>query len=306
MLTEDLWKIFLCGIIGIIGLFECGHLAGVFLGSSVSGCSMIVLGLMAVAVVLGLIVLYGKRRQIFAVTGVYKVCKPGIVQVVFWSLAISQIYYIFTADMLQTPGDITLETVNSFLATDRIYSVSPLTGKAMAGMPLRYKILCLPTAYTLLCRWFGGEPERIVGRIVPAAVLCMKYMSYYLLGTALFGREDQARKKRMWFLVIVGMIFWLCEGSVYMDGYGVFHAGYLGTTIRGCILVPLCLYGALERKWVVSVMCILAEACVVWTFWGFGVCAVVLAGVVFIDLLCNNKHVRRIVPGLTGKKGDIR
>ncbi len=283
MLTEALWKIFLYGTIVIIGLFECGHLAGVFLGMSVSGCGLVTLGLMAAACILGLIVLYRKRRQIFGRKGRHNVYRPGIVQAVFWVLAISQIYYIFTADILQTPGDITLETLNSFLATGEIYSVSPLTGKEMTGMPLRYKILCLPTVYTLLCRWFGAEPELIVNRVVPALVLCMTYMSYCLLGTALFGREEQGKKKRMWFLVIVAMIFWLCEGSVYLEGYGVLHAGWLGTTIRSSVLIPLCLYGALERKWLVSVVCILAEACIVWTFWGFGVCAVVLAGVVLLD-----------------------
>ena len=70
------------------------------------------------------------------------------------------------------------------------------------------------------------------------------------------------------------------------------HAGWLGTTIRSCVLVPLCLYGALERKWLVSVICILAEACIVWTLWGLGVCAVVLAGVLLIDLCFFRRKVK--------------
>jgi len=283
VLTEALWKNFLCGMIVITGLFACGHLAGIFLGMSVAGCSLMVLVLMAAAGILGLIILCRKWRQIFVGIGLHKGYRPEAARIVFWVLAISQIYYVFTADILVTAGDITLETVNSFLTTGEIYSVAPLTGKAMAAMPLRYKILCLPTVYTLLCRWFGAEPELIVNRVIPTMVLCMTYMSYYLLSTALFGAEEQSRKKRMWFLVMVAMIFWLCEGSVYLEGYGVLHAGWLGTTIRGCVLIPLCLYGALKRKWLVSVLCILAEACIVWTFWGFGVCAVVLAGVVLID-----------------------
>ena len=136
-----------------------------------------------------------------------------------------------------------------------------------------------------------------MNRIIPVLILCMTYMSYCLLGTALFGREAQNRKKTMWFLVFVGVIFWLCEGTVYLEGYGVLHAGWLGTTIRSCVLIPLCLYGALERKWLICVLCILAEACIVWTLWGFGICALIFAGVVFIDR-CLFRH--------KGKEGDIR
>ena len=101
----------------------------------------------------------------------------------------------------------------------------------------------------------------------------------------------------MWFLVFVGLLFWLCEGSVYLEGYGVLHAGWLGTTIRSCVLIPLCLYGALKRRWLVSVLCVLAEACIVWTLWGLGMCAVVFAGVVVIEkCLCRHRD----------KRGDIR
>ena len=297
MLKEALWKNVLCGIIVVLGLFECGHLAGVFLGMSISDCGILVLGLMVVTVLLGLLVLCRSRRKFLKSRTVQEGAKPGVVVLIFCVLMLSQIYYILTTDILQTPGDITLETVHSFLTTGEIYSVSPLTGGTMTGMPLRYEILCLPTVYTLLCRWFGTEPELLVNRVMPILVLVMTYMSYYLLGTALFGREVQGRKKTMWFLVFTGLIFWLCEGSVYMEGYGVLHAGWMGTAIRGCVLIPLCLYGALERKWLISVLCILAEACIVWTLWGFGVCAVVFVGVVFIDRCL----IRR-----KGKEGDIR
>ena len=292
MLTEALWKNFLCGIIVVLGLFECGHLAGVFLGMSISDCGLLVLVLIALTMITGLIILCRKWRNLLIGRGVFAGCGFGIVAPVFCVLVISQIYYILTTNILQTPGDITMETVYSFLTTGKIYSVSPLTGGTMTGMPLRYEILCLPTVYTLLCRWFGSEPELIVNRVLPVLVLFMTYMSYYLLGAALFGREAQGRKKTMWFLVFVGLLFWLCEGSVYLEGYGVLHAGWLGTTIRSCVLVPLCLYGALERKWLVSVICILAEACIVWTLWGLGVCAVVLAGVLLIDLCFFRRKVK--------------
>ena len=297
MLTEALWKYFLCGIIVVLGLFECGHLAGIFLGMSISDCGILVLGLMAVAAILGLFVLYRNRKKLLNGRTVHMRVKAGMVVLFFCVLAASQIYYILTADIPVTPGDITMETVHSFLSTGEIYSVSPLTGGTMTGIPLRYEILCLPTVYTLLCRWFDAEPELIVNRIIPILVLCMTYMSYYLLGAALLGGDSQGRKKTLWFLVLAGLLFWLNEGAVYIEGYGILHAGWQGTTIRNCVLIPLCLYGALERKWLVSVLCILAEACIVWTLWGFGACAVVWAGVILLDK-CFFKH--------KGKEGDIR
>ena len=109
----------------------------------------------------------------------------------------------------------------------------------------------------------------------------------------------------MWFLVMVGVIFLLCESMVYMEGYGVLHGGYLGTTIRNSILVPMCLSAVLERKWVVSVMCILAEACIVWTFWGLGVCALVAAGVFLIDFLYHCEPVRKSIGRMTSREEDI-
>lgn len=296
MLTEALWKYFLYGIIIILGLFECGHLAGVFLGMSISDCGILVLGLIVVTTILGIFVLCRNRQKLWNGRTVQKGTKLGMVVPFFCVLAVSQIYYILTADILVTPGDITMETVHSFLITGEIYSVSPLTGGAMAGIPLRYEILCLPTVYALLCKWFGAEPELIVNRLIPILVLGMTYMSYYLLGDALFGREAQNRKKTMWFLVFVGVLFWLNEGYFYLEGYGILHAAWQGTTVRNCVLIPLCLYGSLERKWLVSVLCILAEACIVWTLWGFGVCAVVLVGVVLID---------RGFFRYRGKEGDI-
>ena len=93
-------------------------------------------------------------------------------------------------------------------------------------------------------------------------------------------------------MLFVSIIFMLCESAVFSEGYGVLHCGHLGTTMRNSILIPLVLHGALERKWVLAILCVLAEACIVWTFWGLGLCVLVLAGVVCTRIILKSKWFR--------------
>lgn len=64
----------------------------------------------------------------------------------FYLIAVLQTVWFL---MLQTPeisGDITGETVQTFLAENAVYNVNPMTGSAFTqGMPARFKILGLPT-----------------------------------------------------------------------------------------------------------------------------------------------------------------
>ena len=301
----SLCELFLYGFIVFIGIFEVGHLAGVFTECSLTDCGRIIVGLITSAGIFAVMGLLLRHRTIVALRKdsckVNKSCMPCAI---FFLLLVMQIYYICTTPMLQTSGDIVLETVNSFLATDGIYEVSPLTGRAFGGTPFRYEILCLPTVYALLCKWFGLTPEMMVGNIIPAAVVCLSYMAYYLLGGVLFGRDHAGREKRWCFLVIVAMVFFLCEQSAYMEGYGILHAGHSGTTIRNSVLIPLTLWAGLERKWLSACLCVLAEACIVWTFWGMGMCMIVLAGIVLVEIVFGKKWVCKIFPALKSK-GEI-
>lgn len=288
--------IFLCSI----GIFEAGHLAGVFGKLSISDCGRIIAVMMIAAVGLSLIGIFvfwrrkgmecvrkaerknGKRGQLWI---------PGAVLVLLLAM---QIYGVFSTYMPETPGDIMQETVNSFLATDEIYSVSPLTGKAFGGVPMRYEILCLPTMYTLLCRWFGILPEVLLKKVVPIVVMCTSYMAYYLLGGRLFGKEEDG-EKRLWFVVFVALIFCLCEKMPYMEGYGILHGGYMGTTIRNSILVPLTIYALLGKKWLLTGLCVLTEVCIAWTLWGLGVCTAVAAGMLVMDAICRKRIIRDFI-----------
>ncbi len=320
-ISADLWETYLYGFLCCIGIFEIGHLAGVFLDQTVTMCGKITIGLFAAVSILAGVSIFVKRRKVLSAVGIRvkkrrpvdsvhgaqdKMCRTGLAGVVFCGLLIGQVVYICTVPMLQTAGDITLETVNSFLFSDGIYKVSPLTGKAFGGAPLRYEILCLPTVYTFLCKWTGISAQQIVCNVIPLLTLCVTYMVYYLLSGTLFGKDKGSSEKRVWFLVMAALIFFLSEASVYMDGYGILHGGHLGTTIRNCILMPLMLYAALEKKWLLSVLCILAEMCIVWTFWGLGTCVVVLVGVCMMDLILKKSHLDKLFSGLSSKEENSR
>lgn len=299
----SLWEAYLVGLIGCLGIFEIVHLSGVFGNLMLTECSkaalicLIGLGTVSVVVIL-------TNRCMWKGT-MRKLSVEEIVPVAFFLLLLAaQIYYVLSVPMMITSGDITQETVCSFLSENKIYGVSPLTGSVYGGAPLRYKILCLPTVYALLSRWTGASPEIILDQLIPVLAICSAYMAYYLLSGCLFGEKADGAEKRLWFMVIVAAIFFLCEKNVYAEGYGILHASHMGTTMCNSVLVPLVLYATLKRKWMIIVGCILAEACICWTFWGLGVCIVVAAGVFAVKNCYENKNVQNLFFRIFGKEAD--
>lgn len=277
---------FVLGTIVCIGLVQVGHMAGLFMNLSLKNVGIFLGGLCLFFVIGSLAVLLAmliKQRERFTLWGGRKKEKT-ILPFVFIALALFQMLFVFCMKPLDTPGDITLETVQSFLAEDGIYRVMPLTGTVSeSGMPLRYKILCLPTLYAMLCRAFQVEASLLVCHIIPVIVLAGMYFSYYHLSGVLFGKE--AIKKRYLFMILVAMLLIFTDSGVFSNGYGGLHSGYLGTSVRNLILVPYALAATLEKRWWKAVLCVLAEVCIAWTLWGCGVCLVILLGMFIITLL---------------------
>ena len=265
----------------IIGLTEVAHLAGCLLGWSF----LAVTELLAEAVVAMLaLILFGliARKKAMAVSVIVGKTAPEkkkairrqqILAAALGFLILLQVLLIITGKKVWTDGDMTLETVNTFLKENGIYTVDPLTGEPYTqGMSFRLKLLCLPTLYGTISRWSGMSPETVVYRLIPCLTLCMGYLAYGRLGAVLF---DYNRKKCNIFLIIVGILF--CAGT-YMpgvDGFDIFYGGFRGVTIRAAVLLPYLFSCLLERKYLGAVLCILAEACMVWTVYGAGVCLLV-------------------------------
>lgn len=272
---------YLTGILVCIGITEAAHLMAVFLKWSFSRCVLFwgagLLLLCAAAASWQFLTRTKKkdnRRGIYAVAE-----KQSWLSVLVGVSVLLQIVVLMTGNGQYMAGDITLETVESFLASDEIYQVNPLTGQPYAlGIPMRLKILSLPTLYGALCRFAGLEASQVVMRIVPVVVLAAAYMVYYRLAEVLFG---SSRSRKAMFLLVVTLLFWLGDYIPVMDGFGLLHAGFRGTTIRSCILVPYTVCLCLRGRWKGAILCVLAEACIVWTFYGCGYC-LLAAGLLWI------------------------
>lgn len=281
---------FLAGIPVGIGLTQAAHLAAVFFRLSLTDAVRIWNLFMAVMILMILfpIMLRKQKQKRNPALRRKRKQNAGKIQTTNSITTAQQILYLFlgvsivlqvavlaSGQYLFRTGDMTLETVNSFLATDEIYQVNPLTGFAYEqGMPLRLKILSLPTLYGILCKNFNLSASLVIETMIPVAVLLASYLAFSRLAEVLFGNN---RTQKVVFLLIVSILFWIGDYTHAMDGYTVMHWGYRGTTIRNLILVPYTISLCLQRKWRLTFLCILAEACIVWTLYGAGVCLIVTA-----------------------------
>ena len=270
------------GSLIIIGLTEVAHLAGCLLGWSFLTVTDLMLAEIVIMVIAAILFSLIRHKKAVAVTVIAGKTAPEnsktsgrqqILTVVLVFFILLQVLWILTGERVWTDGDMTLETVNTFLKENSIYTVDPLTGEPYTqGMSFRLKLLCLPTLYGTISHWSGMAPETVVYRLIPCLTLCMGYLAYGRLGAVLF---EHKREKCNIFLIIVGILF--CAGA-YMpgvDGFDIFYGGFRGVTIRAAVLLPYLFSCLFERKYLGAVLCILAEACMVWTLYGAGVCLLV-------------------------------
>lgn len=272
---------YLTGLMIGIGIGEAAHLAAVFLKWSFSGYVKVAVILTGCACVLAGIIWFLRGREqkkrkrhksrLAAGTVLYKVWgKERTVFLLFGLSVLLQIVVLVTGREFYRTGDATLETVNSFLVSDGIYQVNPMTGQAYTlGIPFRLEILSLPSLYGGLCRLSGLSANQVVLEVVPIVVLAAAYLTYERLGEALFGRE---KWKKGVFLLLVSVIFWLGDYVTVTDSFCLMHCGWQGTTIRTAILLPYTISLCIRERWKPVLLCILAEACIVWTLYGLGFC----------------------------------
>lgn len=291
------------GII-IIGLAEMAHLAALLLKLSFAECSWLLGGLTGMALVCGAgFLLVRRHRAAKEGTGSgYRGVEGSkdrpemVLYGLFLAVAASQLIFVCMGDTMYREKDMTLETVGSFLASDAVYQVDPMTGMPyLEGMPLRWKILCLPTLYGSLCKLTGLRPALVVWTIVPVAVLFGCYAAFAVLGRALFPEEG---RKRACFLLTVAVLLWVGAYGYGMDGFGVLCCGWRGTTIRNGILLPWVLSLCIRKKWPGVFLCVLAEACIAWTLYGLGASLAVAAGMALAQLCCSKRKA-----GSAGKEG---
>ncbi|MCM1118638.1 MAG: DUF6077 domain-containing protein [bacterium] len=288
----DAW---IMGAMCCVVVAEPLHLVGVFARVSLGRLLLIWHGIMVVLGVVALVLAvrtYRMHRERFRILpergGSFAL--PGS----FLLLVLIQAVYLYCMPALGVSGDIMVETVCSFQASDGIYQVNPLTGQAFVqGLSMRYQILGLPTLYTFLAASFGVEGALFVWNLIPVVVLAGTYMVYYRIARLLFG--DDLRRKYL-FLIIVALIFWCGEGAPWLDGYAALHSAWTGSSIRNLILLPYALSLGLERDlrhtWPEMALCVLTEACVCRTFNGLGLCLLLLVLLLLLDRLWSIKRLR--------------
>lgn len=262
---------YVTGLLLCILLAWAAHLTAVFLNWDLAGVILFMGILLAAAFLVALCVILinrdfprwpeGSGEKSSAVRGFY---------LGFGILVILQIVFIMTKTVLYQTDDITLETISTFLSSGKIYEMNPLTGQAYeSGIPMRLKILVLPTLYSALCTIAASDVSQVVGRMLPCVILLAAYLVYGRLAKVLFEKESA---KRGLFLLIIALLFWLGTYADVMDGFGVLYCGYRGITIRNVILIPYTICLCLEKKWLRVLICIFVEAGIVWTFYGLGAC----------------------------------
>lgn len=281
------------GMIACIGTAETVHVLGLVKHVPLGTCSKIWGFLLSVLCVVAVVVIVfwckNKRERFFNMKDAS--LEHSVIPLLFIALLLFQALFVFCMKPICVAGDISIETVQSFLHEDGIYRVMPLTGKINENMiPMRYAILGLPTLYAMLSQMFGQDVQVLVYHVIPVLVLMLSYLSYYYLSGVLFGTK--AIKKRYLFLVIVALCVLFFDGSFASSGFGLLHGGYLGTTIRNMILIPYAVAAALKKQWWKAILCVLAEACIVWTFWGMGACVPIVLGIA-------------VLTGLDKKKGKV-
>lgn len=202
-------------------------------------------------------------------------------------------YKVLAGVFVYADEDLTLETVITFLETDRIYEVNPLTGLLYReGLPSRLKILCLPTLYSVLCRLSSASAQLIVWKMVPLLVLLGACLAYSCLAKSLF---PKSRLHRELFLAFVLLLFLVGDGMYGMEGFGLFYAGFQGVSIRGAVLLPYLLSLCIRKKWRLTPGPVLAEACMVWTLYGLGAGAAILGIFGMTEAFCKMRAGRKEV-----------
>lgn len=273
----------------IIGAAELAHLCGAFLHKSFGFCTAVFGAAAAAAVLLTVVatlLIQGRRKQAKKKATIAEWALLGL----FLAVVATQILFLLGNREVYRQGDMTVETVGSFLQTDAVYQVNPMTGNAyQQGIPSRLRILCLPTLYGALCSLLGLSPQLLVWRVVPLLTLTGCYGAYSALGSCLFSGD---RRKKRAFLLVVSLLIWAGTYLYGMDGFGILYCGWRGVTIRNAVLLPWVVALTLRKRWFPALLCIVAEACVVWTLYGMGACLFVALGLCVAERLCNRKRSR--------------
>ncbi len=267
----------------IIGIAEAVYLGTLVLKMSFSVCAYIMSGMIG-AFVLACFIWDIRKKNFPKMSGAVKMYPYGCLALTV--LVMIQIISCFWMGQPLIGGDITAETMQSFLVTDGIYTVNPMTGESfLTGMPMRWKIIGLPGLYAAISRVTGMSVPFVCYRLIPTIVLLLTYLVYGQWAKHLFPKE---KKKQLTFMIFIALIFLFgCYGTK-SDSAWLLLRGWQGEAIRAGIILPYALLCLIRRKYVGVILAALAEICVVWTMYGLGY-TVLMTGIVLAIRLIEKK-----------------
>lgn len=176
-------------------------------------------------------------------------------------IGLSQLIYSACSRTVLLGGDQVLEAVNSFIASNGIYTIDPLTGAPFTdGYPLRLALECLPFLYSFFAKLFGTEITILLWNIMPSFWLLAGYCCFYKLAGAIFSADDNKNhERRIFFLLLCEFLLFCTDAAKGSVGFDIFHAGYRPEVVLALVLVTWTLAVCLEHNWFLALLPIAAE-----------------------------------------------
>lgn len=157
--------------------------------------------------------------------------------------------------------DMTMETIQTTLATNTLYQFNPATGQAFAvGMTVRGKLVTLPLFYAMLLKVLPVSIPLFLYGIMPIWFLLVSFMAYARVADVLLctasakenKRDSQIRNKKIIFVIIYGVLLIFGDYIFATSNFRILHLGAQGETILVSVVMPLfvalCLNWRLKRE----------------------------------------------------------
>lgn len=235
----------------LIGFFLLFFLQGVifipcvFAGMPFSLACRLLLLVSAVILILGLVMaLWGKMRAKQADSAEEKKklsWRKGdklIYAVMMAVFVLLVIRMILGLDLLR--DDIVLETVNTTIHTDTMFTYHPLTGMMMdGGMIASKKIVTLPLFYAAIAELLEMETHHLLYFVINIWVMVCSYYACALLFTKV---TTVTRRKMYAYWTVYGLLILAGDYHQSTLTYRLLYQGYEGATICFAILMPYLLY----------------------------------------------------------------
>lgn len=136
--------------------------------------------------------------------------------------------------------DIMLETVNTTLHTDTMFTYHPLTGMMMdGGMITSKKIVTLPLFYAAIAKLTGMMPYQLLYLVINIWVLGCSYYACMML----FSKVTAITRRKIYgYWTVYGLLLLAGDYHKSTITYRLLYQGYEGTTICFGVLMPYLLY----------------------------------------------------------------